>query len=138
MCKNLNNVPFLCNKLFQKRGHYSRGDIIFRKYSIFHVETLFCWWWLWLNLVWADKIRAHYQRLFWKWVNLKLTLIWKYTGFGFSAHKALRFLLFSDVNAKLPHEIKGQKSTLGICINSAPSNSSIEFTLHSKYLYRII
>jgi hypothetical protein len=27
-CKNLNNVPFLCNKLFQKRGHYSRGDIM--------------------------------------------------------------------------------------------------------------
>jgi hypothetical protein len=24
----LNNVPFLCTKLFQKRGHYSRGDII--------------------------------------------------------------------------------------------------------------
>ena len=27
-CKNLNNVPFLCTKLFQKRGNYSRGDII--------------------------------------------------------------------------------------------------------------
>ena len=27
-CKKLNNVPFLCTKLFQKRGHYSRGDII--------------------------------------------------------------------------------------------------------------
>ena len=27
-CKNLNNVPFLCTKLFQKRGHYSKGDII--------------------------------------------------------------------------------------------------------------
>ena len=26
--KTLNNVPFLCTKLFQKRGHYSRGDII--------------------------------------------------------------------------------------------------------------
>ena len=26
--KNLNNVPFLCTKLFQKRGHYSTGDII--------------------------------------------------------------------------------------------------------------
>ena len=26
--KNLNNVPFLCTNLFQKRGHYSRGDII--------------------------------------------------------------------------------------------------------------
>ena len=24
----MNNVPFLCTKLFQKRGHYSRGDII--------------------------------------------------------------------------------------------------------------
>jgi hypothetical protein len=24
----LNNVPFLCTKLFQKRGHYSRGDNI--------------------------------------------------------------------------------------------------------------
>ena len=30
MCKNLNNVPFLCTKLFKKRGHYSRGDIIQR------------------------------------------------------------------------------------------------------------
>ena len=28
MSKNLNNVPFLCTKGFQKRGHYSRGDII--------------------------------------------------------------------------------------------------------------
>merc|ERR1712051_1103888 len=26
--QSLNNVPFLCTKLFQKRGHYSRGDII--------------------------------------------------------------------------------------------------------------
>ena len=26
--KNLNDVPFLCTKLLQKRGHYSRGDII--------------------------------------------------------------------------------------------------------------
>ena len=26
--QNLNNVPFLCTKLFQKKGHYSRGDII--------------------------------------------------------------------------------------------------------------
>ena len=26
--KTLNNVPFLCTKLFQKRGYYSRGDII--------------------------------------------------------------------------------------------------------------
>ena len=26
--KNLNNVPFLCTKLLQKRRHYSRGDII--------------------------------------------------------------------------------------------------------------
>ena len=26
--KNLNNVHFLCTNLFQKRGHYSRGDII--------------------------------------------------------------------------------------------------------------
>ena len=34
MCKNLNNVPFLCTKLFQKRGHYSSGDIILRKYGI--------------------------------------------------------------------------------------------------------
>ena len=24
----MNNVPFLCTKLFQKRGQYSRGDII--------------------------------------------------------------------------------------------------------------
>ena len=24
----MNNVPFLCTKLFQKKGHYSRGDII--------------------------------------------------------------------------------------------------------------
>ena len=24
----MNNVPFLCTKLLQKRGHYSRGDII--------------------------------------------------------------------------------------------------------------
>ena len=24
----MNNVPFLSTKLFQKRGHYSRGDII--------------------------------------------------------------------------------------------------------------
>ena len=27
-CQNLNNVPFLCTMLFQKKGHYSRGDII--------------------------------------------------------------------------------------------------------------
>ena len=38
-CKNLNNVPFLCTKLFQKRGHHSREDIIqgghyLRKYGI--------------------------------------------------------------------------------------------------------
>ena len=26
----MNNVPFLCTKLFEKRGHYSRGDIIQR------------------------------------------------------------------------------------------------------------
>ena len=25
--QNLNNVPFLCTKLFQKRGHYSRGTL---------------------------------------------------------------------------------------------------------------
>jgi hypothetical protein len=35
----LNIVPFLCTKLFQKRGHYLRGDIIqgrklLRKYGI--------------------------------------------------------------------------------------------------------
>ena len=29
--KNLNNILFSCTKLFQKRGHYSRGDIIVRK-----------------------------------------------------------------------------------------------------------
>ena len=27
-CKNLNNVPFLCTKLFQKSGHYLRGNIV--------------------------------------------------------------------------------------------------------------
>ena len=43
-CKNLNNVPSLCTKLFQKMGLYSRGDIIqgrhyLRIYSSYLVKS---------------------------------------------------------------------------------------------------
>ena len=39
--KNLNNVPFLCTKLFQKRGYYSRGDIIQGRTLIKEIRYLY-------------------------------------------------------------------------------------------------
>ena len=41
-CKILNNVPFLCTTLFQKRGHYSRGDIIQGRTIFKVIQYLYC------------------------------------------------------------------------------------------------
>ena len=42
MPKKLNNVPFLCTKLFQKRGHYSKGDIIQGGTLFKEIRYVFC------------------------------------------------------------------------------------------------
>ena len=46
---NLNNVPFLCTKLFFKRGHYSRGDIIQGRTLFMEIRYVYKIFYTWIG-----------------------------------------------------------------------------------------
>ena len=84
----MNNVPFLCTKVFQKRGHYSRGDIIQGR-TLFKEGHYLRKYGMWINLVILPRLKipnktekAFRPRTtdFWAWVDNFADKFWGIWG----------------------------------------------------------